>query len=31
MPHLKPLLGRIDRLLVCPVNIRHLTMLSDMV
>lgn len=30
MPHLKPLFSQIDRLLSCPVTIRHLTMLSEM-
>lgn len=29
-PHLKPLFSQLDRLLACPVEIRHLTMLSDM-
>lgn len=28
MPHLAPLFSQIDRLLSCPVKIRHLTMLS---
>jgi quinol monooxygenase YgiN len=30
MPHLAPLFSQIDRLLACPVSIRHLTMLSKM-
>jgi quinol monooxygenase YgiN len=30
MPHLAPLFSQIDRLLGRPVDIRHLTMLSDM-
>ena len=30
MPHLAPLFSQIDRLLACPVAIRHLTMLSEM-
>ncbi|MGJ8530780.1 MAG: putative quinol monooxygenase [Alphaproteobacteria bacterium] len=29
MPHLAPLFSQIDRLLACPVDIRHLTMLSE--
>lgn len=29
MPHLAPLFSQIDRLLACPVSIRHLTMLSE--
>ena len=29
MPHLTPLVGQIDRLLARPVEIRHLTMLSE--
>lgn len=29
MPHLAPLFSQIDRLLSCPVNIRHLTMHSE--
>lgn len=28
MPHLRPLLSQIDRLLACPVEIRPLTLLS---
>ncbi|MEJ6479379.1 MAG: putative quinol monooxygenase [Octadecabacter sp.] len=31
MPHLKPLFSQLERLLACPVDIRHLTMLSEMV
>jgi quinol monooxygenase YgiN len=31
MPHLAPLIGEIDRLLACPVDIRHLTMLTPIV
>ena len=30
MPHLAPLFSQLDRLLARPVDIRHLTMLSDM-
>lgn len=30
MPHLAPLFSQLDRLLARPVEIRHLTMLSDM-
>lgn len=30
MPHLAPLLSQLDRLLAKPVEIRHLTMISDM-
>ena len=30
MPHLKPLFLELDRLLACTVDIRHLTMLSEM-
>ncbi len=30
MPHLRPLFSQIDRLLARPVEIRHLTMLSEM-
>lgn len=30
MPHLKPLLSEIDRLLAAPIKIRHLRMLSNM-
>ena len=30
MPHLLPLFSQLDRLLAKPVDIRHLTMLSDM-
>ena len=30
MPHLAPLFSQLDRLLAKPVDIRHLTMLSDM-
>ena len=29
MPHLQPLFSQLDRLLAAPVEIRHLTMLSD--
>lgn len=29
MPHLRPLFSEIDRLLARPVEIRHLTMLSE--
>jgi quinol monooxygenase YgiN len=31
MPHLRPLLSQIDRLLACPVEIRPLTLLSAQV
>jgi len=31
MPHLRPLLSQLDRLLACPVDIRHLNMISEMV
>lgn len=31
MPHLRPLLSQIDRLLACPVDIRPLTMISAQV
>ena len=31
MPHLFPLFSQLERLLAKPVDIRHLTMLSDMV
>jgi len=30
MPHLAPLFSQLDRLLARPVDIRHLTMLSEM-
>ena len=30
MPHLAPLFSQLERLLAKPVDIRHLTMLSDM-
>ncbi len=30
MPHLAPLFSQLDRLLAKPVEIRHLTMISDM-
>jgi quinol monooxygenase YgiN len=30
MPHLAPLFSQLDRLLARPVDIRHLSMLSDM-
>lgn len=30
MPHLGPLFSQLDRLLAAPVDIRHLTMLSEM-
>lgn len=30
MPHLKPLFSQMDRLLACPVAIRHLRMLNEM-
>lgn len=30
MPHLKPLLGQIDRLLAKPIDIRRLTMISPL-
>ena len=30
MPHLKPLFTQLDRLLHCPVDIRHLNMISEM-
>jgi hypothetical protein len=30
MPHLKPLFTQLDRLLDCPVDIRHLNMISEM-
>jgi quinol monooxygenase YgiN len=30
MPHLRPLFSQIERLLARPVDIRHLTMLSEM-
>jgi quinol monooxygenase YgiN len=30
MPHLAPLFSQLERLLAWPVEIRHLTMLSDM-
>ncbi|HCZ01205.1 MAG: antibiotic biosynthesis monooxygenase [Rhodobacterales bacterium RIFCSPHIGHO2_02_FULL_62_130] len=29
MPHLQPLFSQLDRLLVCPVDIRPLAMLSE--
>ena len=29
MPHLRPLFGRLDELLACPVEIKFYTMLSD--
>ena len=31
MPHLRPLLSQMDRLLACPVEIRPLTLLSALV
>jgi quinol monooxygenase YgiN len=31
MPHLTPLMGEIARMLDCPVDIRHLTMMTQMV
>ena len=31
MPHLLPLFSQLERLLAKPVDIRHLTMISDMV
>ena len=31
MPHLAPLFSQLERLLAKPVDIRHLTMISDMV
>jgi quinol monooxygenase YgiN len=30
MPHLQPLFSQLERLLACPVDIRPLTMLSDL-